>query len=289
MLTAILAAALRIISNPVLNALQKNLCKTSSAYNTNFKTYFLLALFCLPLFFVFYFKTLNPQIILWALIGGLFGAIGNRFLISALNCGELSVLGPINSYKPVAALVFGIIVLGEIPNFQAILGIFLIIFGSYFIFEKTNGIFLFSLFKRKDLRFRFLALVFSAVEAVFIKKVIILTDIYCSFYLWAIFGCVFSYILLKSNNETAFYNIFNFKKEISPFALLAFLVFVMQFSTNVVFDKIPLAPALSLFQLSNIINIFLGYKFFKEKNILKKLLGAIIMIIGSCLIILFEN
>ena len=46
--------------------------------------------------------------------------------------------------------------------------------------------------------------------------------------------------------------------------------------------------ALALFQLSTIISIFLGYRIFKEQNIKKKLLGAVIMIAGSVVIILLN-
>ncbi|EXY30067.1 putative membrane protein, partial [Bacteroides fragilis str. 3397 T10] len=43
-----------------------------------------------------------------------------------------------------------------------------------------------------------------------------------------------------------------------------------------------------LFQLSTIVSIFLGYRIFKEQNIKKKLIGAIIMVIGSGVIILLN-
>lgn len=281
----IFAIILRITSNSALNAMQKSLSNAFSPLNTNFKTYFLLSLFCLPLFFIHYFDKINPQLIFLAVTGGIFGTCANAFLISALKHGELSVLAPINSYKAIVGLVFGIILLGEIPDLKAIFGIILIIFGSFIIFDTVEEKCTLALFKRKDIRFRILALIFSAIEAVLIKKTIILSDICCSFYLWAIFGFVFSYILLKINKEKIFSIKHEFKKHIPPFIFLSFLVFLMQFSTNFVFEKIPVASALSLFQLSNILSIFLGYKFFKEKNITKKLVGSIIMILGTVIIL----
>lgn len=284
MLSVFFAIFLRITSNSVLNTLQKNLSKTYSPLNTNFKTYFILSLFCAPLFFIFY-PQISTETIIWAFIGGFFGALGNAFLIAALKCGELSVLGPINSYKAVIGLIFGMVLIGEIPGYAAIFGIILILFGTYFIFDTAKEGFNLSLFKRKDIIYRFSALIFTAIEAVFIKKVIILTDIACSFLLWVIFGFVFSFIILKINRTKAFEEN-GLKDNIRPFVLLAFLVFIMQFSTNFVFEKIPVAPALSVFQLSNIVNVFLGWKLFNEKHLLKKLTGSIIMVIGAIIIIL---
>ena len=44
--------------------------------------------------------------------------------------------------------------------------------------------------------------------------------------------------------------------------------------------------ALALFQLSSLASVIFGYKIFKEKNILKKLTGSIIMVIGAIAVIL---
>lgn len=46
--------------------------------------------------------------------------------------------------------------------------------------------------------------------------------------------------------------------------------------------------ALALFQLSTIVSIFLGYRIFKEENIMKKLIGSVIMVAGSVMIILLK-
>jgi hypothetical protein len=48
----------------------------------------------------------------------------------------------------------------------------------------------------------------------------------------------------------------------------------------------PVGYALSLFQLSAIVSVLLGYRIFREKEIRKKRIGSIIMIAGSCIIIL---
>ena len=283
MLSIIFATILRITANSGLNTLQKGLSKTFSPLNTNFKTYFLLAIFSIPAFLIFYPKT-SFETIIWSFIGGFFGALGNAFLIAALKYGELSILGPINSYKAIVGLVFGIILIKEIPHSFSILGIFLILAGSFFIFDTTKEGFSLSLFKRKDIIYRLLALTFSAIEAIFIKKVIILSDITTSFLLWVIFGFIFSFIILKINRKKAFETTC-FNKEITPFMALSLLVFIMQYSTNFIFEKIPTAAALSLFQLSNILNVFLGWKIFNEGHLLKKLIGSIIMVIGTVIII----
>ena len=96
-------------------------------------------------------------------------------MVLALKQGELSVLGPINSYKAIVGMIFGIFLLHEYPNIYGLLGIGLIIIGSYFILESPKALL------RKDIQYRIYALIFTAIEAVFIKKVIILSSIASSF------------------------------------------------------------------------------------------------------------
>ena len=70
------------------------------------------------------------------------------------------------------------------------------------------------------------------------------------------------------------------------FFIIAVCLGLMQFSTNIVFEKLDVGLSLALFQLSSIVAIIFGYKVFKESNVIKKLIGAVIMIVGSCLILL---
>jgi drug/metabolite transporter (DMT)-like permease len=44
--------------------------------------------------------------------------------------------------------------------------------------------------------------------------------------------------------------------------------------------------ALALFQLSALVSVILGFWYFGEKDLLKKLLGSIIMIAGTLIILL---
>ena len=64
---------------------------------------------------------------------------------------------------------------------------------------------------------------------------------------------------------------------------------VMTFATAYVFKYMNVGYALSLFQLSIIINVILGYKLFNEKKVLKKLLGSLIILIGSATILIFGH
>lgn len=278
------AIILRVVTNSLSNVFQKKLAMNGeNPIYVNFINYLLLSVISLPILFFIDYSYLNLEFWKYALLGGIFGAVCNCFIVLALEKGELSVLGPINSYKAIIGIIAGIIILHEIPNIYGILGVFLIIVGSYFIFDTASP----KVFLRKDIQYRIYALVFSAIEAVFIKKVIILSSIATSFVVSSFLGAIFSYIILKTFTKTTLKKVCY--KNSMLYLLTALCFGIMTFTTAYVFKYIQVGYALSLFQISIIINVILGYKLFKEKNLLKKLFGSLIILIGSATILILGH
>lgn len=286
-----IAVLLRILSNPLGNVYQKHL--TANGFHplvVNFITYGLLAIGCIIIGGIIDWPMLPSQFWIFSLLGGIAGALGNGFLVKALQKGDLSILGPVNSYKSVVGIIFGILLLGEIPNIWGILGMVLIIYGSYFVLDTTEEGFSWKLLKRSEIQYRIWAMILTAVEAVFIKKVILASSATIAFMSWCVFGALFSFILLfiygvNLKRETASMGMASIKQ----FLLLVISIGIMQYTTNYTFDHLPVGYALSLFQLSIIVSVLLGHKIFKEQDIRKKLIGSMIMIIGSVLIILLKD
>jgi drug/metabolite transporter (DMT)-like permease len=285
----VIAVLLRILSNPLGNVFQKQLTvRNISPFTVNFLTYLVLSFFCLFFIAGISWTQLPPDFWIYSVAGGLAGSIGNGFLVKALQLGELSVLGPVNSYKSVVGLIIGIFLLGEIPSASGFLGIALIIYGSYFVLDTTNEKFSMALFGRKEIRYRMIAMVLTAIEAVFVKKVILASTAFISFISWCFSGAIFSFLLLLLFPGDLKSSI----KHLTPKDawLLLFLVVcigTMQYTTNYTFARLQVGYALSLFQLSSLVSVWLGYRVFKEKEIRKKIVGAAIMIAGSVVIILF--
>ncbi|WP_246853753.1 DMT family transporter [Rufibacter aurantiacus] len=285
-----LAVLLRILSNPLANVFQKQLTTAGSLpLLVNFNTYFLLSLLCLFPAAGVDWLALPMGFWGYSLLVGLFGALGNGFLVRALQSGDLSVLGPINAYKSVIGLLASMVLLREFPNGWGILGIALIIGGSYFVLDTTEEKFSWRLLRQPSIQFRIWAMVFAAVEAVFIKKTILYSSPTVSFISWCWFGALFSAVvtLWSSAHRQGFKQEF-IRSKLKRYVLLVFCIGLMQFTTNYVFEQMPVGYALSLFQLSTLVSIGLGYRLFQETDILKKTLGAVIMVAGSVLIILFK-
>jgi len=286
-----IAVLLRILSNPLGNVFQKQLTsKNNHPLVVNFITYLLLSLFCILFIFKIEWHELPSEFWIFSVLAGILGASGNGFLVKALEKGDLSVLGPINSYKSVVGIIVAIFLLKEIPNIWGISGVALIIFGSYFVLDTTKERFSWNLLKKPEIQFRIWAMILTAIEAVFIKKIIVSSSTTIAFVSWCFFGAIFSLLLLfiyQLDLKTEFKKVD--KTNLSKYLFLIICVGTMQYTTNYVFDHMPVGFALSLFQLSIIVSVILGHKIFQEQDVRKKLIGSAIMVAGSIIIILFKD
>ena len=94
-----------------------------------------------------------------------------------MQISDLSLLGPVNSYKAVVSLLPGVWLLREVPSISVLSGVALIVAGSYFIAgrdpTKPHQTSLVRFFTDRGVRFRIGALILSAVEAVYLKRALI--------------------------------------------------------------------------------------------------------------------
>lgn len=285
------AVILRIISNPLANVFQKQLAAHGNhPLLINFLTYFLLAILTIPIIAKTHWGALPVAFWIFAFLDGLTGALGNGLLIKALQKGDLSVLGPVNAYKSVVAIITGIFILGEIPGIWGIFGILMIILGSYFVLDTTEEKFSWRLFKNRAIQYRIGAMFLTAIEAVFIKKIIELTSAELSFASWCWTGAFFSLMLLPAYKIRLRHELPRLSNlALGKYALLVLSIGTMQITTVYAFKHMQVGYALSLFQLSIIASVLLGYRVFREEDIMKKLLGSVIMIIGSVIIIILGS
>lgn len=282
MFTGILALFIRIVSNPLANAIQKLLAGKYSAVLINLASFGFLSLFCAYPAWMNDWSAYGANYWEYVALAGVLCTLGSVCLIKALQIGEMSVLGPINSYKCLVGLVFGYLILGEKPSFAALMGMLFIIYGSWFIFDTVAEGFSFKILLRKDVILRFCALLFTGCEAVVLKKIILMSSAMESFILWCFSGVVFSLLLMFLLREK--FQAFSKKDLLSVFGI-AVCLGLMQYSTNLVFKWLDVGLSLALFQLSSVISVIFGYFMFREGALLKKLLGTVIMILGSAMIL----
>ena len=291
MFTALFVVA-RIVANPVSNVFQKQLTQRSA--NPLFiigAIDALLALSGLPLLFWGVVPLdLAPGFWTNMVISAALAVASNVLLVYALQATDLSVLGPINAYKSVISLVLGVFLLGEIPAPMGAGGVLLIVVGSYFVVDRdrnqSRGSAIARFFRERGIQFRFAALGVSATEAVFLKKALLLSSPLTAFVFWSILGVPIAAAAMALLQRARLGKELGLLRRNWPtYAWLAVTTGVMQLTSLLTFGKLQVGYSLALFQLSTLISVFLGYRYFQEGQIRKRLLGSAIMAAGAALIV----
>jgi drug/metabolite transporter (DMT)-like permease len=286
----LLAVIIRILVNPFSNVLQKQITlKGQHPLFINLATYTLLAFISVFLIYDISIQSLDTEFWIYSIAGGITGALGNGFIVKALEKGDLSVLGPINAYKSIVGMLFAFIIIREVPNIWGLMGMGFIIVGSYFVLDTTEEKFSWQLFKTPAIQYRLAALVLTGIQAVLDKKVIQHSNLEIAFAGWSIFGAGFSFVFIlftKVSIQKEFKNVD--RAILVKYFLLVLTVGLMLASTNYTLSHMPVGYALALFQLSILLSVVLGHQFFNELHLFKKMMGATIMVIGSALIILMK-
>jgi drug/metabolite transporter (DMT)-like permease len=284
----------RVVANPLSNVFQKLL--TRRAADPVFiigATHGLMSIIGGPMFVVAAWRGLSGAF--WgniAVVAGL-TVIGNVLIVLAVRESDLSVLGPINAYKAVVSLVPGVVLLGEWPRGGALAGIGLIIAGSYCLVDRNparprrNALVRF--FGERGVQYRLAALVVSAIEAVYLKRALLASSAEATFAGWAFLGFVASLVAMAAvlrGPGRVRQEVGVMRGSAATFGWLAVTTAVMQFCTIVSFGKLPVGSALALFQTSTLLTVFLGWRVFREGQIVERLAGSAVMVAGAVLIVM---
>ena len=280
----------RIIANPLSNVFQKQLAQRSAEpLFTVVVTLGLLTALALPVLAGLPLGTLG--LAFWVAIVGAAGlaVAGYVFLWYALRSTDLSVLGPINAYKAVLGLGLAVVLLGEVPTVFGLMGVALIVAGSYFVVDRAAGQAHGSAFRQftrePGVQLRFAALVCSATESIFLKRALILSSPITAFLIWTVVCfaiAVMGTVLLRGDVGS---EVVRLRSDWRTYLGLAATTGLMQASTLVTFGALQVGYSLALFQLSTLVTVYLGHRYFAEGHIRRRLLGALIMMTGAVLIV----
>ncbi|HOX29027.1 MAG TPA: EamA/RhaT family transporter, partial [bacterium] len=215
--------------------------------------------------------------------------LGMVFVMLAIGVTDLSIYGPLNAYKPAIALALGAVFLGEEPNAAGLAGVAVIVAGSAFLsYAPGNGeTHLGRNLLSKGVWFRLLSILLFCIGVIFLKKAVLVSSAFVTLFFWAAFGLLLSVALLAVFRARAVRgNIELTRRRPADFAAVCISMTFVQALTLFSFKIMFVGYAIALFQLASLPDVFLGHRFFGEKNITVRLLGACVMIAGALLIVL---
>jgi len=247
-------------------------------------------LFCmLPFMAVFAFFTFksvpvtNINFLITVFVAVLAYTSGLFLLIEATKRTDLSIVAPIVALTPVFILVWEFILFGTLPSVFGLIGILLIVSGSYllnFSKIKTSGLIApFKAILRKDegLIPLLIAVIFS-IGATGDKLAVSYTDVYSYAsihpFVAFLFGSIYIFIIRRKK-----VNFDIFKKPLWVFAHGASLS-IMFISNILALAFASASYVIAMKRTSALFGVIFGGLFFKEKGIRERFLGAMVILSG---------
>jgi drug/metabolite transporter (DMT)-like permease len=248
----------------------------------------LVAVGALALDWRFFVRAPDLQAVFWWLlvVSAFLDTVGNILLVRSVGAGELSVVGPLNSYKPVIASLIGYFFFRELPSWTGIGGMLAILIGSFMLIERRDAnvessktVFSSAVFVR------LVSIVFTSVASLFLKSAIEVSDSWTTFQSWGVVSAIVAWLLIRkvpTADDLQELTLFT----ASDYFVLAGSLILMQSLTVWLFSQLSVGYALALFQLASLVQVGLGVGLFGEKDLGRRLLAAAIMTAGAVVVLL---
>lgn len=250
--------------------------------------YLVLSLISLPLLTQLQFAEIQSDFWLNITLAALLDMTGTLLLVMSLSRTDLSVFGPLNAYKVVFSTILALLFLGEIPSLQGFAGIAIILAGSVLLFppKNTGSNRITSLLSQRGVQLRFLSILLFSVGTLPLKNAVLAGGPMATTLFWCLIGLpLAALIYFLFNGQSLKTDWQHSHSKLRDFLWLGALIFAMQYCTMLLFEGLLIAYALALFQLSMVLQVFLGYRIFHEGHLRRRLAACAVMIIGCLMVI----
>lgn len=211
---------------------------------------------------------------------------GTYLMINSLHNGSMSKSIPMLSFTPVFLLLVSFVLLGEFPSTIGLIGIIVVVMGSYAINislakEGLSKPFM-NMFSDKGTFYMLLVAFLFSLSATFSKIAINLSNpgFYNAFQYTAS-----SALLLVLFRKNIFTNKDLVRKHFRVILLLGIATALTELFYSIAVKLDLVAYTISLKRTSVIFSVILGYFMFREKNFRESIIGASIMLIGAAMIL----
>ena len=223
-----------------------------------------------------------------AALAGIIDALGNLATVSALRTTDLSVFGPLNGFRPVMALGFGALFLGERVSPLGGAGVAVTVAGATFLLrDNPDGDARWTAGAWRTLGWRLSGLSLSVLASVFLKRAALSGPTSLTLAMWI--GCGLPVLALAAWQARSASPVDSPAQ--APVArgflpLHATIFFVMLWASVEIFRTTLLAYSFAFFQLGMVLQVLLGALWFGEKRLGPRLACCGLMGIGTLLIMM---
>jgi uncharacterized membrane protein len=268
------------------NALTKKILKDVNPYVLGSGVFLTGSIILLIVSLVIGIPTIGPGFYFAVLATVFLNIISIIIFYKALMITDLSLAIPMLAFTPVFLIFTSFIMLGESPTVFGLIGILLVVIGYYVLnLDRKKGwsASFKGLLKNKGMVLMLIVAFLFSISSNFDKLVVTNSDAFFGSaidgLLMGIFFLVFS--VIKKQKIIAVY-----KKNLFSFVLLAGLAGLTTVLINFAYLTQIVPYVNSLKRVSILFTIFYGGLMFKEKDMIKRSIGALIMLLGVILIII---
>lgn len=243
--------------------------------------------FLIPLLFFIKIPPLGNLFWIALLTSGSLNVIATILYMKAIRYSDLSITVPMVTFTPLFLLVSSPVIVGEFPSFLGLIGILLIVLGSYTlnIKQKHEGYLmpLKALLKEIGPKLMLLVAFIWSITSNF-DKIGVLNS---SSIFWVIAVNIFLTLamlpIMLYKSRGSIHRIRINYKALFPVGLFNALALIFQMTA---ISLTLVAYVISIKRTSAIMSVLFGHLVFKEKGVRERLAGAAIMVAGVILIAL---
>lgn len=233
---------------------------------------------------------LSPSFYPLIFAAGILDVIAAICSMYAIKISPISLIAPISSFNPVFTTIIAFLVLHEGLSAAKILGILVVVLGTYLlsISDLRGGLFMpfKKLFTNKGVLLFLLANLIWAITSVFQKQAIFETwpivPLFTPFFEGLIISIFVAPIVFAITRNKSV----QIQKNWKPLLFLGSFGAIAQWAAFTAFSLAPLGAVTSIFKLSILFTVIFGGVFLKEERIKERLLGACVMLLGAILLAL---
>lgn len=212
------------------------------------------------------------------------------FSLTAIKHAPISLIMPMSAFNPVFTTLFAIITLGEIPTPTKLLGIVVIVIGTYLlnISDIKHSLWrpFISLFANKYVLMFLTANILWAITPLFEKTAINHTWPQSPILVAGVGSFLLTLFLIPVISKSVQNPFRQIKQNLHWFLFFAPLSAVASWAAFTAYSLTNLGYVTSVIKLSTLFTIVWGAVFFKEEKIKERLLGASVMVLGTIIILL---
>jgi uncharacterized membrane protein len=272
-LTAFFESLKEVLSKHSLNQLD--------TYVVGWASMMFTALFLLPVVWIAHPPPLGPQFGLALLCGGSLNVLAFTLYIKAIKASDLSLTVPMVTLTPLFLLVTSPLILQESASTADVIGIGLIVCGSYVLNlnARSQGYFapIRALFREPGTRLMFLVAFIWSFTSTFDKiGVQNSSPIFWAFALFTFLAIgMLPIALIKSRPH-----LFQIKYNLRILSCIGLFTAISVAFQMMAVNLTLLTNVIAIKRCSALMSVYLGHLIFKEKGLQERLLGAAIMVTG---------